>query len=149
MSVIFGCDYNADFQKSALISVLSTLGTVIDVTEQEPGRSDYATVTTLVCERMTADDLGVLVCDTGIGVLVVADRHKGITAARCLTIEEAEDGRVTNKANVLCISSKVPVYVNMAIIRAFFRTLFNDSPKRMYSLQQFEGLERDFLRNRL
>jgi len=146
MSIIFGCDYNADFQKSTLIIVLSNFGTVIDVTEQEPGRSDYVTVTTLVCEKITGDDVGVLVCGTGIGVSVVANKHKGITAARCVTVEDAEDSRVINNANVLCISSKVPVYVNVAIIKTFFRTHFHDSPKRTYRLQQIERLEsRNFL----
>lgn len=148
MSIIFGCDYNADFQKSALINALSSFGSVIDVSEHEPGRSDYVTVTTLVCERVTNDDVGVLVCGTGIGASTEANKHKGVRAARLVTVEDAKDIRIVVHANVLCVSSKVPVYVNAAIIRTFFKTRFHDSSNPMYSLRQIERLESwDFLPN--
>jgi len=51
-------------------------------------------------------DLGVLVCGTGIGMAMAANRHKGVRAAQCHDAFTAEYARRHNNANVLCVGSR-------------------------------------------
>ena len=51
-------------------------------------------------------DYGVLICGTGIGVSIRANRHPGIRAAVCCTVETAKLARKHNHANVLCLGSR-------------------------------------------
>lgn len=48
---------------------------------------------------------GVFICGSGVGVSIAANRHKGIRAALCHTIEEVRSAREHNDANVLCLSA--------------------------------------------
>ena len=51
-------------------------------------------------------DLGVLVCGTGIGMAMAANRHRGVRAAQCHDAFTAEYARRHNNANVLCVGSR-------------------------------------------
>jgi ribose 5-phosphate isomerase B len=69
--------------------------------------------------------LGVLVCGTGIGMSMVANKHRGIRAALCSTEFEARMARAHNDANVLCLGQRtVGAGVARAILEAFLATPF-------------------------
>jgi ribose 5-phosphate isomerase B len=69
--------------------------------------------------------LGVLVCGTGIGMSMVANKHRGIRAALCSTEFEARMARAHNDANVLCLGQRtVGAGVARAILDAFLATPF-------------------------
>lgn len=67
---------------------------------------DYAH---LVCEAVTSGEfsLGILVCGTGIGMSIAANKHKGIRAACCADTYSARLTRQHNDANVLCLGGRV------------------------------------------
>lgn len=68
---------------------------------------------------------GVLVCGTGIGMSMVANKHHGIRAALCTTEFEARMARAHNDANVLCLGQRVVgVGVARGILEAFLATAF-------------------------
>ena len=52
-------------------------------------------------------DRGLLVCGSGIGMCIAANRHPGVRAADCLTVEMAELARRHNDANVLCLGARL------------------------------------------
>ena len=69
--------------------------------------------------------LGVLVCGTGIGMSIAANKVKGVRAAHCTTEYEARMARAHNDANVLCIGERVVgLGLGGAIVKAFLETPF-------------------------
>jgi ribose 5-phosphate isomerase B len=71
------------------------------------------------CER------GILVCGTGIGMSIVANKHKGIRAAVCESVTAARLARQHNDANVLTIGARITGWDSAAdIIRTFLSTPF-------------------------
>ncbi len=69
--------------------------------------------------------LGVLVCGTGIGMSIAANKVKGVRAAHCTTEYEARMARAHNDANVLCIGERVVgLGLGAAVVKAFLETPF-------------------------
>jgi ribose 5-phosphate isomerase B len=69
--------------------------------------------------------LGILVCGTGIGMSIAANKVRGVRAAHCATEYEARMARAHNDANVLCIGERVVgLGLGAAIVEAFLRQAF-------------------------
>jgi len=69
--------------------------------------------------------LGILVCGTGIGMAIAANKVKGVRAATCSSEFEARMARAHNDANVLCVGERVVgLGLASAIVRAFLETAF-------------------------
>ena len=67
----------------------------------------------------------ILICGTGIGMSIAANRHKGIRAALCTTELHARFTRLHNNANVLCLGARVTgVELALAIVDTFLSTEF-------------------------
>lgn len=81
---------------------------VIDLGTDSPDSVDYPDFAHRLAERLLAGDapLGVLVCGTGIGISMAANRHKGIRAALCHDAFTADMARRHNDANVLCMGAR-------------------------------------------
>jgi hypothetical protein len=85
--------------------------------------------------------IGVIICGTGIGVSIVANKHRGIYAARCVSTVDANDCKVINNANVLCLSAKTDVEQNVLIIDEFFATRFEAIDRRMDRVRRIARVE--------
>lgn len=84
---------------------------------------DYAKKVT--AEVLKGDTVGVLVCSTGTGMSIAANKVKGIRAALCRTEFEASMARAHNNANVLCLGERVTGSgLARAILEVFLRTPF-------------------------
>ncbi|MBS4029279.1 MAG: ribose 5-phosphate isomerase B [Ignavibacteriales bacterium] len=71
------------------------------------------------CER------GILVCGAGIGMSIVANKHKGVRAAVCESVESAKLARQHNDANVLCFGARITEWnVTEQIVKVFLETEF-------------------------
>jgi len=70
---------------------------------------DYPDYAKLLCEEILSGkaDQGIIVCGTGIGISISANRYKGIRAALCLTEHMAEMARKHNDANVLALGGRI------------------------------------------
>lgn len=81
---------------------------VIDLGTDSADSVDYSDFAHRLAERLLAGDasFGVLVCGTGIGVSMAANRHRGIRAALCHDAFTAEMARRHNDANVLCMGGR-------------------------------------------
>ena len=105
--------------------------------------NDYVEVSERVVARVAEEGgFGVIICGTGVGISIVANKHGGISAARCVSVEDAIDCRLVNNSNVLCLSAKTPVESNQEIIKAFFATKFPGDEKRTQRLTKIAELER-------
>ncbi len=70
-------------------------------------------------------DRGIFICGSGIGMSIVANKHKGVRAAACETVEAGELSRKHNDANVLCLGERLVTWDEaQAIIRTFLKTEF-------------------------
>jgi ribose 5-phosphate isomerase B len=85
---------------------------------------DFAHPVASMVERGEAA-CGVLVCGSGNGVCMTANKHAGIRAALCWTVELAQLARQHNNANVLCIPARFVSYEDaLAMMEAFMKTPF-------------------------
>jgi ribose 5-phosphate isomerase B len=82
---------------------------IINCGTDSPDAVDYPDVAEAVCAKVLNGqaDLGVLICGTGIGMSITANRHKAIRAAVCTTTEMARLTRQHNHANVLCLGRRI------------------------------------------
>ena len=74
---------------------------------------------------LTENGIGVLICGTGLGMCMAANRHKGIRGANCLTSEMATMARKHNNANILCLSARLLKQEDtLEILKTFLNTEF-------------------------
>ena len=110
MKIAIGCDHAGPALKDELAEHLRELGhEVVDLGVQEGEKCDYPDKAKEVCEKVTSGEceLAVLVCGTGIGMSISANKIKGIRAACCSDYFSAKFTRAHNDANVLCIGARV------------------------------------------
>jgi ribose 5-phosphate isomerase B len=82
---------------------------VIDVGTHSTERVDYPDYAKLVCEKVRGKevDFGILICGTGLGMSIAANKFKGIRAALCLFPDMARLAREHNNANVLVLAGRL------------------------------------------
>lgn len=110
MNVIIGSDHGGFDLKETLIGSLTEWGIEHhDVGCHDRSSVDYPDFAHEVAAAVVDGryDFGVLVCGTGIGMSIAANRHRGIRAALCADCFTAEMTRAHNDANVLCLGGRV------------------------------------------
>lgn len=127
-TVAVGADHAGFELKSALVGELDRLGyAVLDVGTSNEESVDYPDFAAAVVRAMKDGRArwGVLVCGTGIGMSIAANRHAGIRAALCHDEETARLARQHNDANVLVLGGRLidPACAE-ACLRVFFETPF-------------------------
>jgi ribose 5-phosphate isomerase B len=110
MRIAIGSDHAGFELKEQLAARLRAAGhDVLDCGTQSPEPADYPVYARAVARAVAGGEAGagVLVCGTGIGVSIAANRVRGVRAARCLSEYDARMARRHNDANVLCLGSRV------------------------------------------
>ena len=128
MVISIASDHAGFEEKQLLVGFLSSLGyDVIDRGPEDDSRVDYPDFAELVAHDVAAGEAerGVLVCGTGIGMAVAANKVHGIRAANVTTPEFAALAREHNDANVVTVSGRfVDDETNRAIVKTFLETEF-------------------------
>ncbi len=96
--------------KPDIIEMLKNRGhEVVDLGPQDNSRVDYPDFAHKLCIEVLANEgsHGILICGTGIGMSLSANKHKGIRAALCHDFYTAQMARAHNDANVLCFGERV------------------------------------------
>ena len=126
--VAIASDHAGYEMKTALREEISSLGYgVLDLGTDSPDSVDYPDFAHALAEAVTQGKAGqgVLVCGSGIGVSITANRHPGIRAALCHNAETARLSRQHNDANVLAMGERIiGVDVARECLRAFLETEF-------------------------
>jgi len=137
--------------KSMLIEQVKKLGhTVHDVGTFEPGKpDDYPDYAILVAQDVLsgASDRGILVCGSGVGVSVAANKFKGIRAGLCHDHYSAHQGVEHDDMNVLVLGSRI-IGPMMAqdVAEAFLNAKFSGEERHVRRLQKVKGIEQSELR---
>lgn len=108
--IVIGSDHAGYEMKNVIIRHLSERGfTVLDVGTDSTDSCDYPIFADALCKKIQLGEceLGILVCGTGIGMSIAANKHKGIRAACCSDTYSAKLTREHNDANVLCFGARV------------------------------------------
>ncbi len=85
---------------------------------------------------------GILVCGTGLGMSMMANRFLGVRAALCTTVEMAQLSREHNRANILCLSGrKVTLKENIAIVNTWLETEFTHDHRHVRRIELMDLLK--------
>lgn len=129
MKVVLASDH-AGFKGKEFVKefLLSKNIEVIDVGTMSEDRCDYTDYAIHLCREVITKNLtGILLCGSGIGVSMVANRFAKIRAALCRTPEDAEMARKHNDANVICLGARTSANGELKLIL------------ESWFLHQFEG----------
>lgn len=128
MKVAIGSDHGGLDLKETVISVLKELNiTVEDLGTHDRNSCDYPDFAERVGQAVVsgACQQGILICGTGIGMSIAANKVQGIRAALCNEVFSARMARAHNDANILCLGARVVGSgVAQEIVRAYFASEF-------------------------
>ena len=119
MLVFIGCDHAAFTEKELLKEFLAGLGhEVNDCGTHSSERCNYPDYAVKVAKEVARcssfeDGCGVLICGSGVGVSMVANRYSKVRAALCRTVNDAELSRQHNNANVLCLGARTTSFEDL------------------------------------
>lgn len=108
----------------------------------QPG-DDYPDYAQKVCQAVLSDKgaRGVLICDTGVGMSIAANRYKGLRAALVTSPFLAERSRQHNDANILCLGQDVVSQnENIALARLWLETPFSGEERHVRRLTKLDML---------
>lgn len=145
--IALGCDHAGFVLKDAVARRLISAGyEVCDVGTYSEESCDYPDIALALCEKITSGECqrGILICGTGIGMSMAANKVKGIRAACCSDTFSARFTRLHNDANVLCFGARVVGEgLALELVDAFVATPFEDSgnhPGRVAKLSEIENM---------
>jgi ribose 5-phosphate isomerase B len=128
MKIYAGSDHGGFVLKNTLIRKLRELGhEVEDLGTDSSDSCDYPDYAHAVARKVLADPQakGLLLCGSGIGISIAANRHPGIRAALCRTSLEAELARQHNDANILVLGERITGdALALDILEKFFAATF-------------------------
>lgn len=108
--ITIGCDHAGYELKLKVAEHLRERGIeVVDVGTDSTASCDYPAFAHAVCKNIQdgVTEFGILICGTGIGMSMAANKHRGIRAAACSDTFSARLTRTHNNANVLCFGERV------------------------------------------
>lgn len=126
-TIHIACDHAGLDLKETLKAALEARGLrICDHGTHSRESCDYPQYAHALCAAVEAENgRGILICGTGIGMSIAANRHAGIRAALCTTELHARLTRLHNNANVLCLGARVTgVELALAIMHVFLDTAF-------------------------
>ena len=132
MKIAIGADHGGYELKGALLTALAGKAELIDkgtTSRESCDYPDYAQAVALAVAKGEVD-FGILVCTSGIGVSMTANRFQNVRAALCRTVDEAVVSRQHNGANVLCLGAKAVSAAYAAEIAAAFIATPEDASER-------------------
>ncbi len=110
MKLVIGADHGGFELKESVSAYLSKKGyELTDVGCYDENSVDYPDIAVSACEKILSGEceLGILICGTGIGISIAANKTNGIRAALCSDEFSARATRAHNNSNVLCLGGRV------------------------------------------
>lgn len=110
--IVIGCDNAAVELKNVLIDVLKEEGRSFENVgvDSAEDQTEYPSVAERVAEKIIASNYakeGILICGTGIGMAITANKFPGVYAAVCHDNYSAERARLSNNSNVCCMGARI------------------------------------------
>ena len=145
MKLAIGTDHRGRELKEQLISLLEKKYEIVDCSKENYDTDDYPDFAFKVCNSvLNNSDFGVLLCGTGIGMSIAANKVKGIRCALVHNINEAHLAKEHNNANVIAFSSALPIDEIIKCIDEFANTSFSNQEnhqRRVEKIIKYENGE--------
>lgn len=128
MKIAIGCDHAGFDYKEGIVAMLQSQGHMVqDFGAHSAASVDYPDFAHPVAEAVESGlaDRGILICGSGNGVAITANKHQKIRCALCWNEEIASMARLHNDANVMALPARyVPEILAQAMVRIFLTTEF-------------------------
>ena len=139
--VYIAADHRGVSVKLYLIEMLSAIGySVVNLgTDDMNTPVDFPDVAKTLADAMANDEKsrGILICGTGAGMQIAANRYRHIRASRCERPDQARDDRFHDDINVLALAADdVDIEVTFMVARAFLESPFDESERRVRRLKK-------------
>jgi ribose 5-phosphate isomerase B len=143
MNIAIGADHRGLDYKKYVIGVLTQMGfSYKDFGSYTADSVDYPDIAKVVCEAVAKSqfDFGILICGTGIGMSIAANKVAGIRAALCCDVFSSQRARLHNNANVICLGAERGEAGVSDILKTFFTTQFEGGrhQKRLDKIHEME-----------
>lgn len=128
-NILIASDHAGFELKEFLVAELTKLGfKITDLGCDSATKSvDYPDYAQKLCKKITAKNQlrGILICGSGIGISIAANRFKHIRAALCHSVKSSKLSRMHNDANVICLGARLlKNKTALSMVKAFFSTEF-------------------------
>jgi ribose 5-phosphate isomerase B len=143
--IAIGCDHRGLALKEIIMPFLQNAGhSYQDFGCYSTEPVDYPDIAQKVGEAVAAGnfDQGILICNTGIGISIAANKIKGVMAALCCDVFAAQRARQHNDANVLCLrGEEIDTESALEIVKTFLATDFEGGRhlRRVNKIRALEG----------
>jgi ribose 5-phosphate isomerase B len=143
--IAIGCDHRGLALKELIMPILQNAGhSYQDFGCYSTEPVDYPDIAQKVGEAVASGnfDQGILICNTGVGISIAANKIKGIRAALCCDVLAAQRARQHNDANVLCLRGEnIDTESALEIVKTFLATDFEGGRhlRRVNKIRALEG----------
>ena len=142
MKIGLASDHRGYKLKEELISFLKDNYDVINYGTNSEESTDYPIYAFKLCKQMGKEiDFGILICGTGIGISIAANKVKGIRCAKISNVEEAKLCREHNNANVIAFGEKTNVSLAKEMVKTFLETDFSNGERHIQRIKEIEDFE--------
>lgn len=150
MRIAIGSDHAGFEQKQGIADRLRELGHVVeDLGTDRPEMCDYPPIALAVSEAVAkrSCEAGILLCGTGVGMSIAANKVPGVRAALCTHEKQAHDTRQHNDSNVLVLASRiVSLDVNRRLAETWLGTSFTNIERHARRVGQIGEIEKKYLK---
>lgn len=147
MTIAVGCDHAGFPLKSLVVQEVRAAGhTVLDCGAFDASPSDYPDFARKVGEALVTGKAkrGILVCGSGVGVSVAANKIPGVRAALCHELFSARQGVEDDDMNVLCLGARaIQPAAAVDVIRTFLNAKFSGAERHCRRLEKIHRIEQD------
>lgn len=143
MHIAIGCDHRGLDLKQFIIKLVTEMGhSYEDFGCYTTNSVDYPDIAKKVAEAMASGEFerGILICDTGIGMCIAANKVRGIRAALCHDAFGARRARLHNDANVLCLGAEGGQKGVPEIVQTYLSTEF-EGGRHLRRLNKIKAME--------
>lgn len=146
MNIVIGSDHAGFPLKADVIEVLKELGhEVEDIGSFTPDPVDFPDIAGLLCQKVRAGaaERGILVCGTGVGAAIAANKINGIRAAVCHDVHSAHQSVEHDDVNVMCIGAKiVGPWLARDLVVAYLDAEFDRNEDFVRRVEKLSALEK-------
>lgn len=150
MKIAVGCDHAGFSLKQEMLPLLAKLGCeILDVGAFDAQPSDYPDFAKKVALAILSEqsERGILICGSGVGASVAANKVPGIRSALCHDTFSARQGVEDDDMNVVCLGARVIGPALAAeVLKAFLSARFSGAERHVRRLNKVKAIEQDALR---
>ena len=146
MKIFLGADHNGFQLKERIKKYLKKLGIDFEDlgnTKFDP-KDDYPDFAILVAKKVAkTKDKGILICGSGAGICIAANKIRGIRAAQALTAFQAKTLREEDDINILCLDGwELKEKKAKEIVKNFLKTRFSQLPRHKRRIEKIKKIEK-------